>query len=450
VERHPAATDSKRSGDRLHPALNDELARLHAELDNAPQGAAWERFLEAVDARFHTADMVAELSDGMRGWSSFENLFHMSPTPTMEQDYTLLLDWMDDLRAQGVTDFRAHLGDDIEAIRAIAPLIRVVAANPAAIRAVGVPPEKILGPIDRAVVNDESLPGWLAQLEAVWNGVPAVEAAFVAGTPSGGRYDAESTLSAPLVDGRPDFSRAVFTVTDVTAHRDEERRMRLLMDAKNRFLAAVSHEIRTPLTAVLGFARVLVEDIHDLGEDDLRLMVSSIAEQAQDVANLVEDLLVASRAEAGQIEVANTTFDVIRQVREMLAVGGSYAQNVAVSAPEQQVRAFGDPARVRQILRNLLTNAERYGGPEVSIEVAAHPGLVTIAVCDNGPAIPAPQSEQIFELYHTAHETPGKPGSVGIGLAVSRQLAELMGGRLEYTGRPGHSVFELTLRAAPS
>ncbi len=430
--------------------MSDELTRLEAELGGVPQGAAWDRFLEAVDICYHTADMVAELSDGMRGWSSFENLFRMSPTPTMEQDYTLLLEWMDDLRATGVTDLRAHLGDDIEAIRSLTPLIRVVAANPAAIQAVGVPPEKILGPIDPSVVNDESLEGWLTQLEAVWNGLPAVEAAFVAGTPSGLRYDAESTLSAPLVHGKPDFSRAVFTVTDITAHRDEERRMRTMMDAKNRFLAAVSHEIRTPLTAVLGFARILVEDIHDLGEDDLRLMVSSIAEQAQDVANLVEDLLVAARAEARQIEVANTTFDVIRQVREMLAMGGSYAQNAELSSPGHPVRAHGDPARVRQILRNLLTNAERYGGPEVFVEVAAHPGIVTIAVCDNGPVIPAPQREQIFELYHTAHDTPGKPGSVGIGLAVSRHLAELMGGRLDYTHRRGHSAFELTLRAAPT
>lgn len=397
----------------------------------------------------HDSEDAAEHNDGRRGWSSFENLFRMSPTPTMEQDYSGVLAWMDELRLAGVTDITPLLGD-IGAVRKIAPLIRIVAANPAAVRAVGLPSERLLGPVNPLIVNDEALPGWVAQLEAVWMGTPVASASFIAATPSGRRYDAESTLSAPVIDGVPDFTRAVFTISDVTDHRNEERRMQTLVEAKNRFLASVSHEIRTPLTAVLGFARVLLEEIDELDGDDLRLMVTSIAEQAQDVANLVEDLLVAARAEAGQIQVARTAFDVTRQVREMLAVGGSFAQNIGFSVPEQPVRAFGDPSRVRQILRNLLTNAERYGGPQVSVEVAAHPRIVTIAVCDNGPAIPAPQHEQIFELYHTAHATPGKPGSVGIGLAVSRQLAELMGGRLDYTHRRGHSRFELTLRAAPS
>jgi signal transduction histidine kinase len=397
----------------------------------------------------HIAAETAEYSDGRRGWSSFENLFRMSPTPTMEQDYSGVLAWMNELRLAGVTDITPLLGD-IEAVRAIAPLIRIVAANPAAVRAVGLPPEQLLGPVNPLIVNDESLAGWVAQLEAVWTGTPVVSASFVAATPSGRRYDAESTLSAPVIDGVPDFTRAVFTISDVTDRRNEERRMQTLVEAKNRFLASVSHEIRTPLTAVLGFARVLLDEIDELEADDLRLMVTSIAEQAQDVANLVEDLLVAARAETGQIEVAQTTFDVTRQVREMLAAGGSYTQNVGLSFPEQPARALGDPARVRQVLRNLLTNAERYGGPVVSVEVASRPGFVTVAVCDNGPGIPPLQREQVFEIYHTAHDTPGTPGSVGIGLAVSRQLAELMGGSLSYIQRPGHSAFQLELKAANS
>ncbi|HEY4607212.1 MAG TPA: histidine kinase dimerization/phospho-acceptor domain-containing protein, partial [Acidimicrobiia bacterium] len=295
----------------------------------------------------------------MRGWSSFENLFRISPIPIMEQDYTALEDWMGLLRAGGVTSLRDHLGDSIDAIREIVPMIRIVAANPAAVTAVGLPLEDLIGPIDPQIVNEGSQTGWLTQLEAVWNGEPEAHASYTAATADGQTYDAESVLAAPLVDGEPDFSRAVFTVIDVTSHRNEERRMEELMEAKNRFLASVSHEIRTPLTAILGFARVLDED-RTLDEDDRRLMVSSIVQHSQEVADLIEDLLVAARADMGQIEVADRSFDVVEQVRHTLEAGGSFTTDVTIESPSEKVRAIGDPARVRQIVRNLLTNAERY------------------------------------------------------------------------------------------
>jgi signal transduction histidine kinase len=381
----------------------------------------------------------------MRGWSSFENLFRISPIPIMEQDYSALVDWMDRLRAQGVSDIRHHLGDDIEAIRAVVPLIRIVAANPAAVKAVGLPLEELIGPVDPMIVNEGAEEGWRTQLQAVWNREPEAHAAFTAATFDGRTYDAESILAAPIIDGEPDFSRAMFTVIDVTGHRNEERRMSDMVRAKNQFLASVSHEIRTPLTAVLGFARVLDDD-PKLDEEDRRLMVASIVQHSQEVADLVEDLLVAARADMGQIEVANTTFDVVAQVRSTLTAGGSFTTDVNVEVGPDPVRAVGDPARVRQIVRNLLTNAERYGGSAVTINIATVDDRVLVGVADDGPGLPRHEWEKIFEPYHRGHQSPGRPGSVGIGLAISRQLAELMGGSLVYRHERGRSVFLLSLR----
>ncbi|HSK07382.1 MAG TPA: HAMP domain-containing sensor histidine kinase [Acidimicrobiia bacterium] len=382
----------------------------------------------------------------MRGWSSFENLFRISPIPIMEQDYSAMVEWMDRLRARGVSDIRQYLGDGIEAIRAIVPLIRIVAANPAAVEAVGLPLEELIGPVDPMIVNEGAEEGWRTQLEAVWNREPEAHASFTAATYDGRAYDAESILAAPIIDGEPDFSRAMFTVIDVTGHRNEERRMSDMVRAKNQFLASVSHEIRTPLTAILGFARILDDD-PSLDEEDRRLMVASIVQHSQEVADLVEDLLVAARADMGQIEVANTTFDVVAQVRSTLTAGGSFTTDVTVEAGPDPVRAVGDPARVRQIVRNLLTNAERYGGSAVTIHIAKIDGRVLVAVADDGPGLPRHEWDQIFQPYHRGHQTPGQPGSVGIGLAISRQLAELMGGTLTYTGEQRRSVFLLALRA---
>jgi signal transduction histidine kinase len=107
--------------------------------------------------------------------------------------------------------------------------------------------------------------------------------------------------------------------------------------------------------------------------------------------------------------------------------------------------ALCDPARLRQVLRNLLTNAERYGGPNVAVVVDTEgDDSVVVDVVDDGPGIPPHDWDRIFEPYQRAHEAPGQPDSVGVGLAISRQLATLMGGTLDYR-YDGRSVFRLRL-----
>lgn len=431
----------------MHPHLHGLLSEMTFTPDGTPDLASWRMFLTAIDRSYRAID-TDDPSQLAIGWSAFENLFQMSPIPLMQQDYTELEAWMDELRQGGVTDLREHLGEDIEAIRAVVSKIRMVAANPAAIEAVGIPAEHLVGPIDAKIVNEGAEPGWLSQFEAIWNRVPVSRAAFKAATASGRQFDAESILSAPLVDGLPDFSRAVLTLIDVTDHRNEERRMLELMEAKNSFLASVSHEIRTPLTAIVGFAQLLGDEEAGLQEGDRRLMISSIAQQAQEVSNLVEDLLVVARNELAQIEIAEVNVDLLDQLEQTLGAGGSFTTEVAVSSHGDIPEVRGDPARIRQILRNLLTNAERYGGPEVGVRISGDEKSVVVSVTDNGTGIPHGQWERIFEPYQRAHTSGDQPEAVGIGLAISRQLAERMGGALDYRYEDGLSIFRLTLRTA--
>lgn len=442
-ELSPLSTDAS-----LHPHLSGLLAELTFTADGTPDLDSWRMFLTAIDRSYREIDNPDEdLTQLAIGWSAFENLFQMSPIPLMQQDYTELEAWMDELRENGVTEIRQHLGDNIDAIRAVVPKIKMVAANPAAIEAVGIPAAELVGPIDPRIVNDGAEPGWLSQFDAIWNRIPVSRAAFKAATTSGRRFDAESILSAPLVDGVPDFSRAVLTIIDVTDHRNEERRMLEMMESKNSFLASVSHEIRTPLTAIVGFAQLLGDEEAGLQDDDRRLMVASIAQQAQEVSNLVEDLLVVARNELAEVEVADVHVDLVDQLRRTLEAGGSFTTEVEISSHGDIPEVRGDPARIRQILRNLLTNAERYGGPEVRVRISADEETVVVAVTDNGPGIPVGQWDNIFEPYQRAHESGNQPESVGIGLAISRQLAERMGGNLDYRYESKLSIFSLTLRA---
>ena len=436
-------TDVPRSGSQgaKCPECSVEFPAAHF-----PDREVWEQLHAKHHALRRASDRVrGELAEARIGLASFESLFRISPFPIMEQDYTRVETWMDELRARGITDIR-EVVPDIDAVRELVPLIWIVSANPAACRAVGLPIDDLIGPIDPRIANEESYPSWISQLEAVWNREAEAHASFIAGTPGGETYDAESTLAAPMVDGEPDFSRAMFTLVDVSQHRSEERRMEELIETKNEFLATVSHEIRTPLTAIVGFSQMLEED-EEMTHEDRMLMVSSITEQAHEVADLVNDLLVAARAEAGEVTVEARQIDLADQIGQTLTAGGSYASGVRFDRPENPVMGTGDPARVRQILRNLLTNAERYGGPNVSVSITSHDEWVDVDVIDDGTGLPPEEWEAIFQLYHRAHHDESNPESVGIGLAVSRQLAELMGGSLAYFRDNERSVFRLRLPA---
>lgn len=101
---------------------------------------------------------------------------------------------------------------------------------------------------------------------------------------------------------------------------------------------------------------------------------------------------------------------------------------------------------MRQILRNLLTNASRYGGQHIEIGLDHANGNALLVVADDGPGIPQEDRERIFRPIERAHESPGVPASVGLGLTVSRQLSEAKGGKLEYEF-DGRSILRVTLPA---
>lgn len=217
-----------------------------------------------------------------------------------------------------------------------------------------------------------------------------------------------------------------------------------LVSAKDRFIGTVSHELRTPLAAIVGFAELLGSEDMDLDESERREYHSLILNQGNEVTAIVEDLLVAARAEIGELAIADKPIDLGAQLRQVLEALTSPLSSVPVTGA--RLEAWGDPGRVRQIIRNLLTNADRHGGAHISVELAAEGASAVVRVLDDGDPIPETQREAIFEPYTTL--TTGRPvtGSIGLGLAVSRQLAVLMGGDLRYDYRYRHSVFELRLR----
>ena len=235
-------------------------------------------------------------------------------------------------------------------------------------------------------------------------------------------------------------------VEDITERRRQRERLEDLVRSKDEFVASVSHELRTPLTAVVGSTQLL-RDSKDLSDEERAELVDLLAGQSMEVANIVEDLLVAARSDIGRVTVIPRAMSVADTLAAVLA-GLPASDRIRVHVDEIAETAWADPARVRQIVRNLLTNAFRYGGPQVTVRVQADEGRVLLRVCDDGTQIPDAHQARIFDPYERAHEAASQPASVGLGLTISRQLARLMDGDLTYRWIDGLSVFELDLPAA--
>jgi signal transduction histidine kinase len=235
---------------------------------------------------------------------------------------------------------------------------------------------------------------------------------------------------------------------EVHRHRVKEEQLARDKDAllaeKSRFVASVSHELRTPLTAVVGLAHTLADPDSDLADVERDEFLKMLVDQSEDVAAIVDDLLVAARVGSGQLEL------VIREVDLSVEVETVAPEGTAIEGSSHDtVLAYGDPIRVRQILRNLLTNARRYGGPNLRVRLGADESRATVAIEDDGEEIPPERVDEIFAAYGRAHDRPDDTDSVGLGLTVSRELARMMGGDIEYSHTDGWSSFVFSLPLDP-
>jgi len=306
----------------------------------------------------------------------------------------------------------------------------------------------------------------LDRLDSAWmmSQVPESQEAAVVPTPFGGYVVllpvqdvngatgllAAANMSEPgLNNDDIHFFQAISSVIAATLERAESReRLEKLVSSKDEFIASISHEVRTPLTVAMGISHELQDrwpEIDDAERDELLRLV---VDQTQDMSDLVEDLLVAARADIGKLPIHVEPIAVGPAITA--AVSSVRTPNdVDIEVSEHNPTCYADPVRFRQIIRNLLTNAFRYGGESVSIDIRHDDERIWIDVVDNGEGVAFEARETIFEAYERAHRSVGLPGSVGLGLTVSRRLARLMDGDLTYRYDDA-SVFTLELAVAPA
>lgn len=218
-----------------------------------------------------------------------------------------------------------------------------------------------------------------------------------------------------------------------------------LNKAKDEFVASVSHELRTPLTSIYGFAQLLA----DGGYQDASMtkeLVDLIRVEADELSRMVEDLLTAARADAEALAFHLEEFEAREGIEQALAPMMKAGAEFGIDAEVAMIHA--DDFRFRQIIRNLVSNARRYGGRPIGVRGVAAEGGYQVTVYDHGDGVAPHVEERLFQRFvHQGHQ-PLLVGSVGLGLSIVRLLAEGMNGSVAYERANGETRFVVTMPLA--
>ncbi len=232
-------------------------------------------------------------------------------------------------------------------------------------------------------------------------------------------------------------------------------------DAKSEFLANMSHEIRTPMTSILGYADILAEDELDLDAESRKAHLDTIRRNGEHLLTLINDILDLSKIEAGKMTVERIPMNLDLLLKDVMAL-------MEVKAKAKNIRLelkvtgpiptsiCSDPVRLKQILVNLVGNAIKFtetGGVLIRVEIRDRPPFhrnqLHIAVEDTGIGLSLDQLSRLFQAFTQAESgTTRRFGGTGLGLRISKTLAEMLGGDISVVSEPGRgSVFSLTIDA---
>lgn len=216
-----------------------------------------------------------------------------------------------------------------------------------------------------------------------------------------------------------------------------------LSRAREEFVANASHELRTPLTSIMGLALLLEEDRAITSNETLSELVGLIAAEAADLSRMVEDMLTTARLDVGALSFQFEDVSVESIVGDVVESMRSSGLEVIVDCRPGAVRC--DPARLRQIVRNLISNACKYGEGGVWLRGAVESRTYVLDVVDRGPGVPAEIEDRLFQRFvHRGKET-ATSSSVGLGLSIVRSLADGMGGTVTYHRREAETCFSVRL-----
>ncbi len=236
-------------------------------------------------------------------------------------------------------------------------------------------------------------------------------------------------LGATIIVGLLVIARQGVAISENRAYIEQQR---------NALVSTISHELRTPLTAIAGFVDLLRETDDVLDDAERHEMLEIIHQQTGYMSRIVSDLIMLARGTTGDIDLRVKEVSMIELVTAAVHASGVDPESVTVECTDD-LHAFVDPARIQQVLVNLLTNASRYGGPNRLVRVVTQGSGLVIEVHDDGPGIPRRYEVRVWERFERGPNrlNAAVPGS-GIGLAIVEAIARAHGGSATY--RPSEEL----------
>ncbi len=436
-----------------HHLLERQLQRLGLVSDSPPTLEQWHRLLEQIDRTYAESDQDRYLLECSLSTSSHEmKELYENFKRTSESQITAERDRYRSL-VQAAPDMIFSLAVEDGSITQL---------NPAFERLTGWSSEAWINKPFTSLSHQDDVPRAIANIHRVILGetIPPFELRIL--TKSGENRSAEFIVT-PHRDEKRVVRFILGIARDITDRKRAEQDLRaakesaeMASQAKSEFLANMSHEIRTPMNGFIGMTGLLLDTPLDAQQHDF---VETIRSSGETLLTLINDILDFSKIESGKLELENQAFDLSSCLAGSLDL-------VAAKAAEKGLRLHskldadcpeilvGDVTRVRQILVNLLNNAVKFTAQgTVSVYARARPRTSTfheleIAVRDTGVGIPADRIGRIFESFSQADaSTTRKFGGTGLGLTISKHLAELMGGRIWVESEIGKgTVFHFTIQ----
>jgi len=261
------------------------------------------------------------------------------------------------------------------------------------------------------------------------------------------RRDGSSVITRSTLVPLSDADGLPWGVLQLVRTVDSDSRVERLQD---EFVSLVSQELKNPLTAILGFTQLLGRP--EILEDPMkrRSTLRALEARGRQMSSLVDDLLLASRVQEGELVLEREPVDLAGLVTravgrfEQMQTGRRFVVDVDTRMPAADV----DARRVEQALNNLLSNALKYSpdGDAVRIGVLRDGDYAAVSVSDSGPGVPAGAGERVFDRFFTAPVEGTPAQGAGLGLYLVRMIAEAHGGTVEIASEPGHgSTFTLRL-----
>jgi PAS domain S-box-containing protein len=244
----------------------------------------------------------------------------------------------------------------------------------------------------------------------------------------GGGLVPAAVTYAPLFDREGRLVNLIANVRDITKFREAE-------ELKTTFISIISHELKTPVALIKGYAETLRREDAEWDKDTVQESLAVIVEEADRLSDLIENLLDASRLQAGVLKLNMTEVNLDKLAARLVEKfrTQSSKHTLTVEFPPDFPAVMGDEERLTQVLSNLLSNAIKYspGGGRVSVRGRIEPAQVTLSVSDEGPGIAAPELPHIFDRFYRVNSDLAKrTKGAGLGLFLAKAVVEAHGGSI--------------------